>query len=164
MKIESYIRSDLNKSFFEDLKNANVDYLIIDLYADAVKNLIMFPDGSSLGSFHLNLSELCPDLDFDILSPMDDDNEFFEVFKQSLDKFRDEILKIVPEERIILNKGYFAYKWKNEKGQILDYADHQITFFRDINYFWDKINNYFQYKMPNIKIIDLRFNRLHPPL
>jgi hypothetical protein len=155
---KNYILTDLNKSFFQDLKKADVDYLIIDLYADAVKNLIMFPDGSFLGTFLINLSELCPELDYDIISPRDADNTYFEIYKQNLDKFYEKILKIIPEQKIILNKGSFAYKWLNEKREIELYDENQIKFFRDINYFWDKLNNYLENKMPNINIIDLTYS------
>jgi hypothetical protein len=55
------------------------------------------------------------------------------------------------------NKGSFAYKWLNEKREIEPYDENQIKFFRDINYFWDKLKNYLENKMPNINIIDLTY-------
>jgi hypothetical protein len=153
---KNFIMADLKKSFFKDLKNADVDYLIIDLYADAIKNLVNFPDGSLLSTFHLNLSEIRPELKYDLISPRDNDDKYFEIFKDGVDKFYLEIQKIIPQEKIILDKGKFPYKWQNEKGQIQYYEKSQINIHKDINYFWDKLNNYFLSKFPNIRVIDLR--------
>lgn len=152
---KNFIKVDMEKSFFKDLKEKDVDYLIIDLYADVVKTLIKFPDGSYIGTFHI--SELAMEHDYELLSPIKDNNKYFEVFKEGLDKFHDEILKIIPEDKIILNRGTFAYEWQDENGKINSFGEVQRDFFNDINSFWDRLNNYFQYKFPNSKVIDLSY-------
>lgn len=159
---KKFLMVDVKKSFFKELKKAEIDYLIIDLYSDAVKNLVMFPDGSFVGTFNLDLGTLLPELKYNIISPFDNNEIFFEIFKRSVDKFIERILEIIPEENIIVNKGHFAYKWQNEKGQIIPYEKNQVNIYKKINYTWDKLNNYLLKKLPNAKIIDMRYTNYIP--
>ena len=153
---KNFLMVDVKKSFFQEIKKIEIDYLIIDLYSDAVKNLIRFPDESYIGTFHLDVNKLFPELKYEVISPLDNNEVFFELFKKGVDKFAERILEIIPEENIILNKGNFAYKWQNKKGQIVEYEKNQIKSYKEINYVWDKLNNYFLKKLPKVKIIDMR--------
>ena len=159
---KEYILVDLKKTFFSELKKADVDYLVLDFYSDAVKNLFMFPDGSLLGSFHVDLGELCPELEYRVISPRDDDEKIFEIYLEGIDNFAEEILKILPEEKIVLNKGTFAYQHQTENGELIYYNNNQIDLNNDINHFWDKMNNYFLSKFPNAKVIDLSYSDYYP--
>ncbi|MCM3035926.1 DUF6270 domain-containing protein [Bacillus pumilus] len=68
-------------------------------------------------------------------------------------QFIDRVTEILPESKIILNKGSFKNSYRDKNGKIKSFDDFELI--QRNNYFWDKIDNYFEYKAPNFKSIDL---------
>ncbi|QWG61319.1 hypothetical protein EXW60_09525 [Bacillus mycoides] len=71
-----------------------------------------------------------------------------------MDKFADELLSIIPENKIILNKGRLTQKYRDVDNKIKEYSEKGII--KRNNDLWDKMDNYFLYKMPNVKVIDMQ--------
>ncbi|RPJ98715.1 hypothetical protein BSBH6_04244 [Bacillus subtilis] len=151
---KSYVKTDFQKDFFENLKEKSPDYLIIDLYPDASSPLIKYGETQ-----YASASYILTDSDFFnkhtgfSLVEQTDFEFYFALYKKSIDMFRSKILKILPEDSIILNKGRFAYEFKDREKKIRQFGDKEAL--QRYNYFWDKVDNYFEYKFPKAKIIDL---------
>ncbi|WP_144534128.1 DUF6270 domain-containing protein [Bacillus pumilus] len=149
-----YIETDFKKDFFEKLKNSEPNYLILDLYCDAAKSLIQYTDGNFISaSFMIEQTNYFKNLkDVKIINHQDN-NRYFNIFKSAVDIFIDKVTEILPESKIILNKGRFTNSYRNKNGEIKSFDDFELI--QRNNYFWDKVDNYFEYKAPNIKSIDL---------
>ncbi|PGD05772.1 DUF6270 domain-containing protein [Bacillus toyonensis] len=151
----NYIQSDFTKSFFENLKNYKPEYLIIDFYVDACREVIQLGDNQ-----FITLNYLIPGTKFyknlqgcKVVSHLNN-KEYFSLWKSSLDKFADELLSIIPENKIILNRGRLTQKYRDVDNKIKEYSEKGII--KRNNDLWDKMENYFLYKMPNVKIIDMQ--------
>jgi hypothetical protein len=153
--MKTYIKVDFEKTFFSDINKAQPDYLIIDLYADAAREVIFFEDEKSItGSTMFRLTPLFRTLDnIKILSHQNNDI-YFEVWRKSMDKFAKKIKSVIPEERIILSISKFNYKYVDQSGEIVEFEDGNRI--RRDNHFWECLNRYFLSKLPNVKILDMR--------
>lgn len=153
-----YLKRDFEKTFFTDLEKVKPDYLIIDLYADAAREMIKFNSGSIVSaSLLLRETPLYQSLtDFTIISHANND-EYFTEWKKGMDLFAEKIKEILPEERIILNKGRFTYKYIDQDKTIKSFGNPNMI--KRNNYFWDRLDNYFLYKLPHAQVIDLSNTR-----
>lgn len=148
------LKSDFEKSFFENLKETKPDFLIIDLYVDACREVIEMGDNS-----YITLNYMIPHTAFykkltekKVISHHNI-NEYFELWEKSLEKFIERLLPIVPEERIILNRGRLTTKYKDVNNKLVKFPEKEI---KRNNYIWDKLENCFLHHLPNVKIIDMR--------
>lgn len=149
-----YIKTDFKKTFFEKLLISNSDYLIIDLYADASREMIQFEDESIVsGSLLLRSSLLYRELSNYTVISHENNEDYFSIWKKGMDIFATKIVEIIPEERIILNRGRFTDKYADSDQNVVSFPN--LDLIKRNNYFWDKLNNYFMYKLPKAKMIDL---------
>ncbi|AUZ28073.1 DUF6270 domain-containing protein [Bacillus cabrialesii] len=150
----NFIETDFKKDFFEKLKASQPDYLIIDLYSDAAKSLIQFSEQQFVSaSFIVEESQFFKDLRNVTIINHTDNKKYFEIYKKAVDDFINKVTKIIPESKIILNKGRFTSKYKDVNGEVKPFGDQDLI--NRNNYFWDRVDNYFEYKLPNVKTIDL---------
>ncbi|WP_420976138.1 DUF6270 domain-containing protein [Bacillus vallismortis] len=150
----NFVETDFKKDFFEKLKASQPDYLIIDLYSDAAKSLIQFSEQQFVSaSFIIEQSSFFRNLRSGTIINHSDNKKYFEIYKKALDEFINKVTTVIPESKIILNKGRFTSKYKNTSGEIISFGDQELI--NRNNYFWDKVDNYFEYRLPNVKIIDL---------
>ena len=150
----NYLKRDFEKTFFKDLEQAKPEYLIVDLYADAAREMIKFDSGSIVSaSLLLRETPLYQSFtDISIISHANNE-EYFTEWKKGMDLFAERIKEILPEERIILNKGRFTYKYIDQDKTIKSFGNPEMI--KRNNYFWDRLDNYFLYKLPNARVIDL---------
>lgn len=150
----NFVETDFKKDFFEKLKASQPDYLIIDLYSDAAKSLIQFSEHQyASASFIIEKSHFFKNLKNAVIINHNDNSKYFEVFKKALNDFIVKVTEILPESKIILNKGRFTYKYRDINGEIKFFGDQELI--ERNNYFWDKVDNYFENMLPNVNIIDL---------
>ncbi|BET53449.1 DUF6270 domain-containing protein [Bacillus subtilis] len=150
----NFVETDFKKDFFEKLKNSQPDYLIIDLYSDAAKSLIQFSEQQFVSaSFIIEQSQFFKNLRNVTIINHTNNKKYFEIYKKSLDNFINKLTEVIPASKIILNKGRFTSKYKDSNGEIKPFGDQDLI--NRNNYFWDKVDNYFEYKLPSVKIIDL---------
>ncbi|MEJ3737460.1 DUF6270 domain-containing protein [Bacillus tropicus] len=150
----NHLKSDFEKSFFENLKVTKPEYLIIDLYVDACREVIEMSDNS-----YITLNYMIPQTDFykklkgkKVISHYDV-NAYFELWEKSLEKFIERLLPIIPEDRIILNRGRLTPKYKDASNKLIEFPEKEI---KRNNYIWDRLENCFLHHLPNVKIIDMR--------
>lgn len=157
---KEFVKCDFEKTLFENLRISNPDYLIIDLYADAVRDLIAFDDNHIItGSFILKDSNYLPSIvnKARIISH-ESKEEFLRYWIPAVDKFISKILKYIPENRIILQKARMIDKYysKNKEVKIFE---NDLYLVKRSNYYFEIMEKYILSKMPNMKVIDLsKFN------
>ena len=155
-----YIKTDMKKSFFEDLKLTNPDYLIIDLYADAmlqelklVNNSIitynyMIKDEFKIGDFVINWGER-----------YQNEEEYFNNWKENIKLFVEKLSDIIPVENIILNRGRLSENYYNKNGDLVEFETKDLI--NRNNYYWERLDNIFLTEYPNINYIDLTDKKFH---
>lgn len=150
-----YIYNDFNKSIFDRTKQSNPDYMILDFYADAAREIIYFDKNKCVsGSLDLRKTKFYKELkDINILEHTNNEH-FFEVWKKSLDIFMEKMKQIIPEENIILARVNFIEFYKTKDNTIKEFSD--IDKIKRNKYLFDKMNNYYLHKYTKSPVIDLR--------
>lgn len=118
--VQTSVKNELENSFFYNLKNLDIDYLILDIYADIDRG-ICFLEGDKIVTFSNYVSNKTSFLNgrkFQTLAPLNSFGKYNELFKKAVTEFRKEILSILPEEKLILNHVVLATEYFDEKEQI----------------------------------------------
>ncbi|MBK5484894.1 hypothetical protein JFV29_23945 [Peribacillus sp. TH16] len=155
------IRREYEKITFKELKEAKVEYILVDFFVDAIHGTRRFQDGTFIvqnGTIHqtayLKNKILRETEQFDYRNPL-----FWEKWKKSCDQFIVELEKITELNKVILVWGGLAKDYYDKNKEIKSfikekkYTNTQLNYYNNI---WDKMNNYFLSKAPNVKVIDLR--------
>lgn len=122
------IFNDLSKSFFEDLKRG-IDYLIIDVYFEALFGIMVLENGSIItnNKWDLPKTKFYNDLNnYTICDMYENQNEFFELWITHCNKLFEFLKSSYPGVKIILNKVKLADKVLKE-----DYS-----FYVDMDFKW----------------------------
>ena len=160
------VRKEYDKSTFSDLNKIETDYVIIDLFVDAVHGVRVFNDGKYIGqngdlhksSYYKN-KFLKETSQFDNRHP-----EFWEVWRNSCDIFIERLGEVIDKKKVILNWGSLSDSYYNEKKEISSFNKDKKFNKADVNFInrtWEKMNNYFITKMPEAKIIDVNKYNYH---
>ncbi|MEC1581273.1 DUF6270 domain-containing protein [Bacillus subtilis] len=149
-----WVETDFKKDFFVKLKEAKPDYIIIDFYCDASKPVIRTQENNYVTcNYFIEVSKFLSNWDNIHIINHHENQKYFELWKKNIGKFLDKLKTIIPEDKIILNKGRFAETYYGMDGKIKTFDD--IPMIRRNNYFWDKLDNYFLSIAPSAKVIDL---------
>ncbi|WP_426983209.1 DUF6270 domain-containing protein [Bacillus cabrialesii] len=150
----SWVETDFKKDFFEKLKEAKPDYIIIDLYCDASKPVIRTQENNYVTcNYFIEASKFLSNWSDAHIINHHENHKYFELWKENVGKFLCKLKTIIPEDKIILNKGRFTETYYGLDGKIKTFDD--IPMIRRNNYFWDKLDNYFLSIAPSAKVIDL---------
>lgn len=159
---QSYIKTDFQKDFFIKMREEKSDYFLFDLYADASLSLIKWAEDqyTTFSYFYKKFPEFLQD-NYKNLSILNHSNsrEFLNIWEKSVEKFLKELLKIMPEDRIILVKSRKTIEYKNNNGKILSmdsmYDGNAKEVVKQGNYFFELLENYILDNYPSIKILDV---------
>ncbi|MBC1619117.1 teichoic acid biosynthesis protein [Listeria welshimeri] len=147
------VEEDWKKEFFNNLRNSNSDYFLIDLYPDVIRPVIWINNKIAITlSYVVEQSQLLNDISWERISDHIDNEAFFEEWKYYADQFIEKLTEIIPANRVILNLGGFTTSYYDEKGKVVNYKNKMGI--EKNNYFWDRLNNYFLSKLPEAKVID----------
>lgn len=149
-----YIKTDMRKTFFEELRIANPDYLIIDLYADAMLQELQLINESII-TYNYMIKEKFQIGDYVVNwgDKYKNEKEFFNNWKKSIHIFMGKIKDIIPVENIILNRGRLSEKYYNENGYLTEFGTKDLI--KRNNYYWERLDNLFLSEFPDISCIDL---------
>lgn len=152
---KEFVRSDFQKDFFQKLEDANPDYVIIDLYADAAREVIRVSEDQFISaSLSFRQSSYFKNfLGYDLLTHANNDH-YFSVWKKAMAVFAERITDVIPEDRVILSLGGFTYTYYDKDGSIKKFSSGRRI--KANNYFWDRLNNHFLQCLPNCKIINMK--------
>lgn len=154
---KEYVKADFEKTFFESLKNSKAEYLIIDVYADAQKGVIIFPDGSIItGNVNVESSHLMFNLEEGTeMITSKEIKKYIPLWIDAAQRFSKEIVKYIDEKKIIINYTNATESYIDSENNKKSY-DNQIDYIRLSNLIMDWMNDYLSYLLPNAKKIDSR--------
>ena len=150
--------NDLSKSFFNDLKKG-IDYLIIDVYFEALFGILILEDGNIItnNKWDLPKTEFYSKLNnFKIFTMSDDSKKYFDLWKKYCDNFFKLLNDSYPDVKIILNKIKLADKVFKE-----DYSFYVNPQFRDmVNTLSPFIDMFEKYIEKNYDVITIDYDGL----
>lgn len=161
--VKDYIRTDFEKSFFDKLSKANPDYLIIDIYIDVQMGVIYFGDGSviSYNSYQAESNYVLDNMDEQTkLSTISNDRTYINKFSVALQKFREIILGIIPENRIIIHSFDMSEDYKDDNGNLKKYNQSKDSII-ELNEIAVSMQSLLEQTFPKAKILDLRDSKYH---
>ncbi|MGL5479570.1 MAG: DUF6270 domain-containing protein [Clostridium sp.] len=154
-KEREYIIKDMKKIFFNELREKKPDFLIIDFYQDAVRDLILFDDGEILSAgINLRNSKL-----LDIISKKSKiitHNEydlFMKYWNDALIKFSKEIFKYISPNRVIINSSFCVNEYL-DGSKVMKYKT-LGGFVKKNNFFFEYMNKAALHKIKGSKCLDL---------
>ncbi|WP_407125029.1 DUF6270 domain-containing protein [Weissella paramesenteroides] len=161
--VHRYLRTDFEKKFFDEIANSNPDYLIIDIYIDVQMGVIYFGDGSviSYNSYQAESNYVLDNMDENTrLSTIFNDETYIDKFSLALQKFKTDILNIIPEDRIILHAFDMSEDYKDENGKIMKYKQSKDSII-ELNEIAVAMQSLLELTFPKAKVLDLRDSKYH---
>ncbi|MFV5938105.1 DUF6270 domain-containing protein [Mammaliicoccus sciuri] len=149
-----HINTDLTKSFFEELKESGAEYIIIDLYPDATLNQLTLENNAIITYNYLikenvNLGRFVKGWGDEKFS---NEEAYISRWLNNLNIFMDKLTQIIPEHKIILNRGRLS-KYYYEDNAVKQFGT--IHLINRNNYYWELLDNLFIQHYPNINVVDI---------
>lgn len=146
-------KSERNKLFFKQLSEVQPDYLIIDLHGDIQRGYIEYPDGSRLTNAYFNYEYMKKYPEFTLYQAKENFADYFEEFKKNAKYFLSEVLEVVPENRIIVNRTNSANLYLNEKRELVPFPK-KDTDVKTFNMIANVFSDYLLSLIPLANVID----------
>ncbi|EGP5039978.1 hypothetical protein E3422_002255 [Enterococcus faecium] len=141
------------KNFIECLREVNPDYLIIDLHGDIQRGYIEYPNGERLTHAYFNNDFMKKHPNFKRYTPSKTFSSYFEEFKKSLKDFLEDILSVVPEEKIIINRTNASLNYY-DKNHVLVPFEKRDTEIKTYNMIANTFFDYVIAQLPEASVID----------
>lgn len=160
---QKYVQTDFDKTFFEKLRDANAEWLLVDIYIDVQMGIIRFGDGSviSYNTFQAESDYVAEhrDANTKLLTVMNDD-EYLNKFYISLLKFREQLLQIFPENRVVIHAFDMSKDYLTKDGVIRQYnqSDDSIA---QLDENATTMQSMVEQVFPNARILDIRDSKYH---
>ncbi|MGL5417378.1 MAG: DUF6270 domain-containing protein [Clostridium sp.] len=151
------IDRELENTFFEELKEAKLDYLLLDLYIDFQMGIIKFENGKivSRNTNLINKSRFLESIEekYKILIPSNE-AEYLEIWEKSANKFSEKLKEIFDERQIIIHICNATEQYIDKDGSIKYWDDLQGI--RGMNILASYMGDYLAKILPDSIIIDSR--------
>lgn len=162
-KEQPFVLREYQKTSFQELKESQCDYVLVDFFVDAIHGPRKMKDGKYIGYKAYSKDFYQDYLMFDTEKYFIDNNDYFEQWTKAADQMIETLLTIVPQNRIVLATGGLTHHFLNKDGKIECFdgltlrnsymTKHSIN---ALNYLWDKMNTYFMSKLPGAHIMSMR--------
>lgn len=116
-------KRDFDKSYLNDLKNGNYEYMVLDTYFDVRQGVITIPDQSTYitNSPYINLSDFYKNLENKkILTIQKNTQEYIDLWVNSCNRFFEFLDKYCPDLKVVLNTVRSSTKIINKDGIIYE--------------------------------------------
>lgn len=152
-----YVKNDMEKNFFEKLEETKPEVLIIDLYADAVRDLLINSEGKIItGNYFIKDSNyLVGNLEWEIVKTKDI-NRFLGIWIKAVDEFAKKVVNYIEEEKIVLNSIRLTKKYFDNTGKVQEFNEYQ-ELIDNSNYYLEFMEKYILAKLPKTKIINVNY-------
>ena len=151
---KKFVKMDFEKKFWKELEKEIPEYLIIDLYSDALKNVGWLSSDCAITiSPIIEQSRLNEVLEFTNILDHSNNKVYKDKFRDSLIQFKDQILIYMDENQIILNKGRLTKSYYNENGEIKYFNN--LEMIDSHNQFWEELDDIFVGIFPECKVVDI---------
>ncbi|MFW6009038.1 MAG: DUF6270 domain-containing protein [archaeon] len=138
------LKSELTKSFLSNITENKPDWLIIDLFVDAVIGLIKISNNQYL-SYNKELladTKLFDELrDKEFINIIENTNEYFALWKKNVNKLFNFIKVKLPECGVIINLSRLAKTYIDKKGNIKKIKDYTKEIKKGDEFLY-KLNHY----------------------
>ncbi|TGB00125.1 hypothetical protein E4665_00135 [Sporolactobacillus shoreae] len=153
---KEYISCDFEKNFFTRLSEAKAEYFLLDLYPDAVRDLVVFDDQHIItGTFYLRNRAFLQSIDGKAhFVSHDNEEELLNYWCPAVDRFAEKIVQFFPQERIILQKARMTNRYYDKNRQVHYFTD-QLDLYKRSNMFYQFMESYLLKRLPHIHTIDL---------
>ena len=150
-----YIETDMKHLFFDQLAEKAPEFLIIDLYADAMVRTIELTNGAHITYNYMikeeqRLRDYVQDWRRDCYK---DEQMFLSRWVPILDAFMARLSNIIPLNHVILNRGRLSEQYYDDDGTIRNFGS--LDQARRSNYYWEKLDNILLTRYPEVKVLDL---------
>lgn len=154
--LQNYIKDDMEKNFFENIKNTKPNFLIIDFYQDAVRDIIIFNDEKVLSAgINMRDSEYLDSIKSNAkIITHNDVNLYIEKWEEAIRKFANEIVKYINPNRIIINCQNSVNEYIDNNGNKVKYKTLD-QFVKRNNYFFEYMSKSLLNIIPEAHVIDL---------
>lgn len=158
-QVEKYAKKTLDKTFFDDLKASNADYLIIDQYVDAQLFIHETIDGAFIPkTSFLELQDAFNKLPIKHIHGTQSEKRF-ELYKKHVDLFAEKIKSIMPYKNIVIVRAHATTKKFDGKnfsdwGESIPYINYQKII-------WQRNDDYLISKLPGCRVIDMRGDKYY---
>lgn len=117
-----WIKKDFEKTFLEDLKNENFEYLLMDTYYDTNFGIVDIGNNRYVtNNIRLDETAFYENLEYKkVLTIYDNTEEYFEIWKRHCDMFFEFLNENCPNTRIILNPSRHVYRKLSADGHIIE--------------------------------------------
>ena len=117
-----WIKKDFEKSFLEDLKRENFEYLLMDTYYDTNFGIVDIGNNRYVtNNIRLNETAFYEKLEYKrVLTIYDNTEEYFEIWKRHCDMFFEFLKENCPDTKIILNPSRHVYRKLAEDGSVIE--------------------------------------------
>lgn len=156
-----YIRTDMEKTFWDKLKRSDADYFLFDIYIDIQMGIFKFNDGHviSYNSYQAESDFIASNVQLGVeLSTIQNDSEYYNQFTKALEIFRKKILEIFLENKIIIHLFDMNESYKGTDGMIKKY-DQKMSSIDRLNYDATRMQQLVSNIFPQAKILDTRGGR-----
>lgn len=153
-----YIRTDMEKMFWDKLKRSDADYFLFDIYIDVQMGIFKFNDGHviSYNSYQAESDFIANNVQLGVeLSTIQNDSEYYNQFTRALEIFRKKILEIFSENKIIIHLFDMNKSYKGTDGKIKKY-DQKLSSIDRLNYDATRMQQLVTDFFPQAKILDTR--------
>lgn len=152
---KKFVVADFEKKFWKEMSKNSPDYLVVDLYTDALRSVgWMTVDCAVTISPIVEQSKLLNDLEFEFILDHSNQKKYKEKFRESLIRFKNKVLSFISEEQLILNKGRLAKTYFDEKREIKKFHTPEVI--DEYNQFWEELEEIFIEQFPRSKVINMR--------
>lgn len=155
-----FIAYDLNRRFIQDLKEKDIDYLIIDNYLEIRMGILYFNNNIITNNdWDLPNTQFYKNLDNKfVFSIIDYPEEYFNIWTKYCDLFFEFLNTYCPNVKVILNKGRVIDKVMREDGSV--YINDEFKKRAEIiNPILDKLDRYI-YTNFDVEVINFDFENI----
>ena len=118
----AWIKKDFEKTFLEDLKNENFEYLLMDTYYDTNFGIVDIGNSRYVtNNIRLDETAFYENLEYKkVLTIFDNTEEYFEIWKNHCDMFFEFLMENCPDTKIILNPSRHVYRKLSDDGTVME--------------------------------------------
>lgn len=160
------VNIEFRKTLFEELKKVKFDYLLMDVFTDAIHGARIFSNrdkGERIIGYKGHARNMFAEL-FEINTEQYyiNINNYFEIWKEAADRFMDRLLEIIPENKIILVLGGFtnSYYKDGEKLNFTGMSMNGTKLNKDMlgakGDLWNRMNAYLMTKYPRMLVLNTK--------
>ena len=143
--------ADLKKEVFNELSNNSANYLLLDLIDERL-SLMKCKNSIFTLSMGLKNSNFLEVYECDYINRYELDES---VWKKSMDKYLKNLLKIYPEEKIIIHETYNVKSFRTKTGEINSFPEKKVEYYEKDNKLFEEYYNYIKLKLPKAKVVNI---------